>query len=55
MKQLLTSLVGVVTSLQPRNRSSMPGQASRPAVGPTQPPIHWAPEDIFPGGKAAGS
>jgi hypothetical protein len=49
----LLSLVGVVTSLQPRNRSSMSGQASRQAVGPTQFPIQWIPGDILPGGKAA--
>jgi hypothetical protein len=26
--------------------------ASRPAVGPTQPPIHWVLGDSFPGGKS---
>jgi hypothetical protein len=27
---------------------------SKPALGPAQPPIQWAP-DVFPGGKAAGA
>jgi hypothetical protein len=43
---------------RPRGRSSSPGRvknflfstSSRSAVGPTQPPIQWA-----PGGKAAGA
>jgi hypothetical protein len=29
--------------------------SSRPALGSTQPPIHWLPAALSPGGKAAGA
>jgi hypothetical protein len=29
--------------------------ASRPSLGPTQPPIHWVSGDLSLGGKAAGA
>jgi hypothetical protein len=47
---------------QLRGRSSSPGRvknfhfskSSRPALGPTQPPIQWVPEDLSPGVKGPG-
>jgi hypothetical protein len=46
-----------------RDRSSSPGRgkisllstASRPVLGPTQPPIQWVPGAVTPGGKATGA
>jgi hypothetical protein len=41
--------VGVRVPVGSRNFST----SSRPALGPTQPPIQWVPAASFPGGKAA--
>jgi hypothetical protein len=56
------SSVGIATGYRLDSRGSIPGRnknfllftSSRPALGPTQPPIQWAPEDLSPGVKRPG-
>jgi len=43
--------VSVVTRLRAERVTAM----SRPALGPTQPPIQWIPSVFFAGGKAPGA
>jgi hypothetical protein len=55
------SSVGIATGYWLDGTGSIPGMArlfsthSRPALGPTQPPIEWIPGAISPGVKRPGS
>jgi hypothetical protein len=56
------SSVGIATSYGLDDLGSIPGReemfpfstSSRPALGPTQPPIQWVPEALSPGLKGPG-
>jgi hypothetical protein len=60
VKRSRDSSVGLATGYKLDGQGSIPGRGkffsitSGPALGPTQPPIHWEPGDLSPGIKRQG-